>query len=433
MSYRELGENVARFAGVLRRRGVKRGDVIGFKTHPELETVLILSTLQLGATSLSISSQVLEGYRQHINQVISPDEQFMRELGMVQPVTQPEPLASDDVVRVSFSSGTTGMPKGIPFSVSTLLPRTESVRKNWLVEDPFMSLLGLETVTGILAYYWSIFNGMPFFINTNAKLNLELIANHKVRSIQTSPAKLKDLIFEQQRQNLELELEHVYTAGSMATPSLVKLATEVLGCQVFSVYGSTEVGSASIGPFDEEELNSLGRLVFDVDLQIVDEELEVLPPGSIGEIRYRKPAMPTEYWFGQSVAKNGFSNGWFYPGDRGKVTESGVLILEGRNDDLVNSGGSKFNLAQLDLWLADSGLFEDVASFTETDQTGETLIGIVFVSDQKPDPETLISSLKNFLPTLKLSKMFAVDAIPRNKMDKVDRVAIQQLIQENRA
>jgi acyl-coenzyme A synthetase/AMP-(fatty) acid ligase len=110
-----------------------------------------------------------------------------------------------------------------------------------------------------------------------------------------------------------------------------------------------------------------------------------------------------------------------------------VLILEGRNDDLVNSGGSKFNLAQLDLWLADSGLFEDVASFTETDQTGETLIGIVFVSNQKPDPETLISSLKNFLPTLKLSKMFAVDAIPRNKMDKVDRVAIQQLIQENRA
>lgn len=433
MNFRELGENVSRFAGVLRRRGVKRGHVVGFEAQPELETVLILAALQLGASSLSCSKQILEGYRKHIDIVVSPDEQFMRELGMIQPIVEPELLDPESVIRVSFSSGTTGLPKGIPFTAATLLPRTESVRLNWLVDDPFMSQLGLETVTGILAFYWCVFNGMPYFINTSVVHNLELISTHKVRSIQTSPAKLKDLIAEQQARKLPLALEKICTAGSLASARLVASAKQTFGCEVLSVYGSTEVGAASIGPFDASEPKSLGKLVTDVEFEIVGDDLVELPKNTVGTIRYRKPSMPTEYWHSTSKAKNGFHDGWFYPGDLGQITETNTLIFEGRNDDLVNTAGSKFNLAQLDLSLAETGLFKDVASFSEINSGGETIIGIIFVNENETEPEQLISRLKELIPTLTVSKMFSVDYIPRNSMDKLNKVAIQQLAKEHHA
>ncbi|MFM2385166.1 MAG: AMP-binding enzyme, partial [Actinomycetota bacterium] len=73
MNYRDLADNVARFAGALRAAGVRKGDVVAIQLQPELEAVLILATTQLGAVSLSASKLLLDSYSKDIDFLITGD------------------------------------------------------------------------------------------------------------------------------------------------------------------------------------------------------------------------------------------------------------------------------------------------------------------------------------------------------------------------
>ena len=429
MNYRDLGDNVARFAAVLLKRGVKHGDVVGIEAPAELEAVLVLACLQLGATSLSVYKTVLDAFRSDIDHLIRVDQNMMLELGTVAPLLEPQFLEAEDIVRISFSSGTTGTPKGIPFTAAALNPRTEDFRE-LVIEEPFMSLLGLDTVTGFLSLTWAIFNGDTYFIPGTPSENLEVISRFGIQMISVSPARLENLLDEQEKRQLELGLKFVLTAGSMITPSLAARTLSILGAKMGYVYGSTEVGSASFGPYVEATPNQVGKLVSDVEFEIVDDNLVPLPVVEIGNIRYRKPSMPSEYWKSISSRGNGIFEGWFYPGDQGQLTRNNELLLLGRNDDLVNAAGNKFNLVQLDLWLQASDMFVDVASFTTSDVAGETEIGIAFVAKQPPIPEILVKRIREFLPNLEIKILMQIDAIPRNKMDKVIRKELQLMAKD---
>ena len=443
MTYRDLAENIARFAGALSKQGVTKGSVVAIRLQPELEAVLILAVTQLGAVSLSASKLILESYSDHIDFLVTGevtqlsrvksriviDQDFMRGLGSMAKITTPEPLEPNDLVRLSFSSGTTGVPKGIPFTAARIPLRTASAHRNWMQATPGMSLLGLDTITGIIALFWAVTSGATFFASKTPLENLELITNYKIKAIETSPARLKDLT-EAAGEAEVTSLEQILVAGSLMTASLGDDCQRVFGFLPNYLYGSTEVGAATVGAFNPDENNRLGLLVQDVELQIVDNELNELPIGTEGHIRYRKPSMPTAYWKSPSSHLNGFVDGWFYPGDQGHLSSDGYLYLSGRSDDVVNDAGSKFNLLALDLWLADTNLFEDVASFSYHTPSG-TRIGLAFVSSNPPEPHILVEKIRSFLPNLQIGKILRISSLPRNKMDKVDRKALAEQAEEN--
>jgi acyl-coenzyme A synthetase/AMP-(fatty) acid ligase len=439
LTYRNLGDNVSRFAAALRKRGVKPGNIVAIQLDPELEAVLILATTQLGATSLSYSKIIDDEYGQHIDFVISQnnillskakarlliDPDFMRELGTVGRVLNPEAFGPAGLVRLSFSSGTTGVPKGIPFTASRLELRLESAQKNWLQKNPRMSLLGLDTITGILSLFSAMASGNTFFVSRNAQENLKVISKHKIQSIDTSPARLQDLLYAFDSET-KTTLRQILVAGSLLSTKAEEACLEKLGIHPTYLYGSTEVGAVSVGQFVSEKSNCVGSITNDVTIEIVNDDLEPVKSGETGNIRYRKEGMPDEYWFSSSSPLNGFVDDWFYPGDRGWIDNSNRLFLEGRADDLVNVGGNKFNLLTLDQWLAKTNLFSEVASF-QFIRSGETKIGIAFSSHEAPNPEALQKELKEFLPGFQADVLLRISSLPRNKMDKVDRIAIATL------
>lgn len=445
MNYRDLSDNVARFAGALRKAGVSKGNVVAIWLQPELEAVLILAVTQLGAVSLSASKLILDSYSAHIDFLVTGDatelskvkarividQDFMLKLGAAAKITTPEPLAGSDLVRLSFSSGTTGIPKGILFTAERIPLRTDSAHRNWMQVSPGMSLLGLDTITGIIALFWSITSGSTFFVSKTAKENFEVIQNYGIRALETSPARLKDLI-EAVSERTQTELKQILVAGSLMPNSLAQDCQRVFGFLPSYLYGSTEVGAVTVGTFEGSANNRLGKLVSDVEFEIVDDNLEPAPANQLGNIRYRKPGMPTEYWKSSSSPLNGFVDGWFYPGDQGWLDPEGYLYLSGRGDDVVNAAGSKFNLITLDLWLAESNLFNEVACFTYVD-SDETRVGMAFVSENPPQPEILVERLKAFLPNLQLGEIIRIDSLPRNKMDKVDRKALAELTEGKNA
>jgi hypothetical protein len=99
---------------------------------------------------------------------------------------------------------------------------------------------------------------------------------------------------------------------------------------------------------------------------------------------------------------------------------------------VVNAAGNKFNLLTLDLWLSETKLFDDVATFTYETTSG-VKVGLAFVSETPPEPHLLVERLNAFLPNLQIEQLLRLGSLPRNKMDKVDRKALSELIEGNNA
>jgi acyl-coenzyme A synthetase/AMP-(fatty) acid ligase len=106
--------------------------------------------------------------------------------------------------------------------------------------------------------------------------------------------------------------------------------------------------------------------------------------------------------------------------------------LAGRRDDLVNAGGAKFNLLELDQWLVESGLFLDAASFQFTNAAGATSVGIAFVTKHPPEPTILAARVKEFLPDLAFGALVRMESIPRNQLGKVERAKLASLSQPSK-
>ncbi len=458
MTYAEFSDAVRRTASKLRRLGVRPGHVVAIRARPEIEAVVTIAALHEGAISLHGSEAVLAAYSDEIDvligdpprstrfagQVIAVDAEFMLSLGSVNSAIEPHPLDESDPCRVVFSSGTTGSPKGVAFTVASLVGRTASAERNWMPLHPFMCLLGLDTVSGFQTFAWSVLNGATYLVPGDGPTNLELMGQHTVRSIKTSPARLENLIeaaegaaavttntAESSGQSPAPALAEIQVAGSLLAPSLGLRCRAAFGITPTYLYGSTEVGTVTRGIFDLDRPNAVGAVVADAQLQLVDGSgTAVVGEGASGRIRYRSAHTPSAYWRGTSEANASFDDGWFYPGDFGAWGGAGELLISGRADDLVNAGGAKFNLAELDIWMAELDVFSDCASFQFRDAAGAVAIGLAFQSRNPVNPEVVLDRVRGLLPNLEIRALLRIDSIPRNQLGKVSRNALTALMGE---
>lgn len=438
----ELSDTVKRFGARLRLEGVNAGDVVGVATRPETHAILTLALMQLGATSLHITESIARAYADDVDRIIADDlfrgagstpvimvdGEFLDAVKSVTPLAETIPFDEETPVRIVFSSGTTGVPKGVPFTAEYLLARIESAAKHWIPREPFMALLGLDTVTGYQTLMWAMLRGRLYFLPGTAESNARLIAKHGVAAIKTSPARLGELLG-------ALPAEHAHTLGVIEVAGALIPAPMVLDCVKQTgvtptyLYGSTEVGTVTRGVVDVTQPNNVGAVVEDIDAEVVTDNGDTLQAGVEGMLRFRKHGMPAGYWKNiGALGHSGFRDGWFYPGDYGTINDDGHVSLAGRRDDLVNAGGAKFNLIELDQWLQDSGLFTDAASFQYSTPDQSINIGIAFVSKNPPHPEILSGRLREFLPNLTFGAILRVAAIPRNQLGKVIRTLLSDKV-----
>lgn len=440
ITYENLVESVQLITASLISSGIRQGNVVAVATKPEFECLATLSLMQIGAVSLSCTESVFRSYGRAIGWLITDgnlpvaaakqitiDADFFEALGKHRANSETSELDATELVRVVFSSGTTGLPKGVPFTLENLLARIDSAHSNWMPKLPFMSLLGLDTVTGMQTFFWSVFHGETYFAVTSAKENLKVISEKRVKSLKTSPARLRDLVAEAKPEE-DLELQIIQVAGSLLDNKLVANCEQKFGITPTYLYGSTEVGTVTRGEFKSREPNNLGSVVSDIELEIVGSKFEPVPANTNGKIRYRKAGMPSGYWLKANTSENGFVANWFYPGDLGFMNDQGELVLAGRTDDVINLGGAKFNLLELDLWLQNSEMFDEVASFRVKTDEGIDEIGIAFVSANPPIPELLTRRVRAFLNDLEFKYLFRISELPRNKLGKIDRKSLAKLV-----
>jgi long-chain acyl-CoA synthetase len=365
--------------------------------------------------------------------LVTIDSRFLQEVDQNPYGISPREGAAD-IVRIVFSSGTTGTPNAIPFGLETELFSVEAV-DSWLQGDPFLVFFDMSTAGGYSGFYLSVKHGRPFLSVGGAgpEAIVRIAAQNAVTSLKASPAQIASFVEEVEAQRLTLpSVESVFVGGTVMPPGLAERMRRVAeGCRIIALYGSTEATMATTRDYESDDPFDVGQILAGSLVEVVDEHDRVLPDGEVGRIRHQHPSMAHEYLGNPEATARSFRNGWFYPGDRGMIRPDKGLTLAGRESELLNAGGVKVDPTKLDLFATRNPKVRDACSFEYATSSGIRQIGIALVVEDDLDVQALVRDLAAEFGTTAPTLVARVDAIPRNAMGKPMRLKLAETYGES--
>jgi malonyl-CoA/methylmalonyl-CoA synthetase len=227
-------------------------------------------------------------------------------------------------------------------------------------------------------------------------------------------------------------------SGSAALPvSNLQRWKEISGHTLLERYGMTEIGMALSNPLRGGRVpGSVGTPLPGVEVRLVGDDGNPVPPGTPGEIEVRGPNVFAEYWDQPDATRAAFRDGWFRTGDTAMV-EGGVYRILGRtNVDILKTGGHRVSALEIEEALrAHPAVAECAVVGVPDPEWGERVAAAVVLKDGMNDGNALdLSSLrawaKESLASHKLpSRLLVLDALPRNAIGKVMKPALVAMFQ----
>jgi acyl-coenzyme A synthetase/AMP-(fatty) acid ligase len=217
------------------------------------------------------------------------------------------------------------------------------------------------------------------------------------------------------------------TTGGLLPPSLRARCEQVFHGVPANRYGSNETHLVC----HTVDAAGLGLLAPGVEVRILDDSGRTLPPGQVGIIAVRTPAMADGYLDRPEETAAAFRDGWFVSGDVGALVGRGQLRLLGRHDGLVNLGGIKVPATQIEEQLRGLAGIADAAVLAAHQQGGAVSLGIAIVAKDGATGEQVMREVEQAL-SLGVDtpvRILLVSAIPRMHTGKTDRMALLRLFQ----
>ena len=224
-------------------------------------------------------------------------------------------------------------------------------------------------------------------------------------------------------------LNLLFSSGAPLSPEERVAIRDRLCPRFFEYYASTEGGGVSLlTPADiDTHGESVGRPVFAVEVEVVDEHDQPLPPGETGLLRYRGPVCATAYYRDAEASAEAFRQGWFYPGDLASLDAEGFVRLRGRQKDMIIRAGINIHPADIEAALnAHPAVAESAVLGWPSREFGEEIAAFVRLS-APCDPEALLKYACANLPRSKWPRaVLVIDELPRNSGGKVVKRALAQ-------
>lgn len=445
--YGELDPLVRRTAAHLGDLGLAAGDVAGVALRDSVEhLVLLLSLARAGVVMLPLDWRwtageqarvadhfeariVLcehDGARPEGRPRVVVDDAWHRAVADADP-TRAFPTGDGPLV-MSLSSGTTGRPKGPRQSHSQFLAR---FRVFWInlgfnSQDRYVSATPLYFGGGRGFAMAMLHSGGTVCLFPPPYAPAALcgeIARRRATAVFLVPTLLRRLLALPDDVLAPLRDMRLVLSSGSALHAAERRAIRARLCRGFiEYYASTEGGGISYLTAEDPACydESVGRAVFAVDVQCVDDEHRPLPPGQIGRIRYRGPAVAEGYWNDPEASGEAFRDGWFYPGDLGMQDDHGYLYLKGRAKDMIVRGGINVYPAEVEAILQAHPAVADCAVVSwPSREFNEEIAAFVIVN--RPVTATELRDLcRSQLAAYKVPReVFVVAELPRNAAGKV--------------
>jgi acyl-CoA synthetase (AMP-forming)/AMP-acid ligase II len=359
LTYAEWDEAADRAATRLWEVGVRPGDVVALLLDPSFwYPIAYIGIARLGCVTAGINPRFGPREIEHIlsssgaTALVSELEAVPGNVPIVHPASlgeaDPEPpdaeAAPSDPLAIVYTSGTTGLPKGATFTISAL----EAVRRIESALEP-----GLDRTSGLQAtpmthmgYMTKIASHIQRRAKTvlmedrwTARAALELIERERITHIGGVPTQLALMMMDPEFGRFDLSCIHsILIGGAPASPDLVRQIRETFGVPVQVRYSSTELALCTAtrpGDADATVAETVGRPLPEVELRVLDPNAD-----GIGEVVARSPAMMRGYWNDADATREAIdADGFFHPGDLGRIDEDGNLRLAGRTKEMYIRGG----------------------------------------------------------------------------------------------
>nr|WP_246598157.1 acyl-CoA synthetase [Nocardia tengchongensis] len=350
------------------------------------------------------------------------------------PDAPPAPGAEPKIILLT--SGTTGTPKGAPraepkslLSLGGLLSKVP-FRVNEVTEccAPMFHTLGFACAVLTLGFGSTLVIRRRF----DPQAAIDSIARHRATTVIAVPvmlARMMDLGGQALAGRDLSALRIVFVAGSQLGAQLCTEVTAAFGPVVYNLYGSTEVAYATIAtPADlAEEPGCVGKPVLGARVEILDDQGRTVPNGATGRI-FVGNSIQFEGYTGGGTKE--FVRGLMSSGDVGHFDSAGRLFIDGRDDDMIVSGGENVFPAEVEELLYTHPAVREAAVIGVADeQFGARLKAFVVVHDGQSCTETQVKEfVKDNLARYKVPReVVFLNELPRNPTGKVLKRKLQEV------
>ena len=447
IGYAELDHRVTRTAAWLHRQGLRPADCVGLTVREEMARLVSqLALLRLGCLSVTLASfepvdaraelarrcgavaVLADGPGPHPESlsVVRPDLQAVWKDSSLQAPGRALPMpASDTPAVVLTSSGTTGRPKLIVRSQAQLHGYDQP---EWPV--PAHSFPHIASPAESNVWTWgtlcNLVRSRTMVLADPARIPLaQACAQYGITNTFVWPARLAELVHDARRQNQDRPLASVClrTGGTTVSTELQRDVLKLLSERLLVLYGATECGVATQVRSDPDHLDpqAVGLAIPGIEIAIVDDAGHRLPAGETGFIRIRCPWIATEYWRDEEATARSFFDGWWQPGDIGRLDGAGMLLMAGRGDDMLILNSINIFPAEIE---AVAEVFEGVvecAAFPVASAHYGQIPLLAVVAAPGFDTAALMAHCRALLGVRSPRKVVLMERLPRNIAGKVLR------------
>ena len=464
ITYAELGEQTAALAGALAGRGISKGDVVAIylPNLPEYAVIfhgvvranatnttanplytsheLAHQLTDSGAKMLFTIPDFLETARKAADEVGLSDIVIVGESEGDEPtladllaeggdLPEPDIDPENDLVVLPYSSGTTGLPKGVMLSHRNLIANVLQTGETIPVSEedtsigclPFFHIYGMTVIMNLGLHNGATIVTMPRF---DMEGFLGLIKEHAVTILYVVPPIALGLAKHPAVDDADLSSVRMIMSGAAPLgDDLAKAVAERTGAPTIQGYGMTELSPVShVAPVDSQKGGSIGPPLAGTECRIVDPESG--EDADRGELWVRGPQVMQGYLNNEEETKSTIDDeGWLHTGDVAEMDDEGYYSIVDRLKELIKYKGFQVPPAELEAVLINHPGVADCAVIgVPDDEAGEIPKGFVVVSDDDvTDDELMAFVAEKVSPQKKLRQIERIEEIPKSAAGKILR------------
>ena len=476
-TYAQMHERVGRVAAMLKARGIKKGDRVGFLTLNSSDTLeIIFGCWRLGAVCLAINFRltppeiayivenadcalvIVDTPFMPIAQALAgktPVKDWMHTDGMggesdyetalaaADPIYDYEPQLLEDQCLLMYSSGTTGTPKGVIITHGMMYfsaaggsgPGGNHRGAVSLANMPLFHIGGLN-VSGTPAIWIGGTAVIMRLFDPEATLDAINAPELGITSLFMVPAAYNAMKAHPKSAKTDFSRIETALCGAETVPDALVHYWRERGIIIQEGYGMTETAAAGCMLAKEDipaKIGSAGKALMHSDIKIVDDAGEECAPNVLGEIWFKGACITPGYWRRPDATAESFVDGWFKSGDIGRKDDAGFIYIEDRIKDMYISGGENVYPAEIENLLYQMDAIAEVAVIGVPDERfGETGCVVAVV---KPEATLTLEDITAHVCD-KLAKfkcpnhLHLMDELPRNATGKVLKFELRKSVPE---
>ena len=473
LSYNELSSQIKHLAAGLNQRGFKKGDVCAVfcPNLPEYATIF-LGVAAVGGINTTVNS--LYSTNDLIHQFTDSKAKFLitipafmdralpaadkcgiEEIFVLGEAKGATPFSElqkndgiapevtidpkNDLVALPYSSGTTGLSKGVMLTHENLVSDmvlTTSINtitdKDVLIGVlPFFHIYGMVLILNLAIYRGVTLVTMPRF---DLEQFLQIVEKYKITCLNLVPPLVLALSKHPLVDNYDMSSIRLISSGAAPLgQELEQACADRLGCQIYQGYGLTEVAGAShvnTIPVPSDKVGAVGQVVPNTYSKIIDTESgKELGINEQGEVLIKGPHVMKGYLNNEEATKHCIDgDGWFHTGDIGYADEDGYFFIVDRVKELIKYKAYQVAPAELEAILVSHEAIADAAVIPSPDEeAGEIPKGFIVLSSEISAEEIMKFVAEQVAPHKKIRKIEIVDEIPKSASGKIlRRVLVEQ-------